>query len=639
MGAIASVIYWEQDSKKASEENVSKRLQEYQHDVFNSCTRKNAYLASAHQWNTKEAVGEILPYLYKERYIVAADVILDNRGELFSALGIHPSRRFHMTDTMLIARAFEKWQEKTPYYLNGDYAFIIWDEHTQTLYCARDFSGTRSLYFHLFQGGIAVSTTIQPLLDLPGVERELDQRWIAEYLTIPNMIEALDMQRTPYAHIRQVPPSHFMKAAKDNVVLKQYQRLNPDYEIKLKTNQEYEEAFLHILNVAVRDRMRTTGSVGSHLSGGLDSTTVTALAAKEARGQVHTYSMLPLSSYQDWTNPRLIADESEYIQAFLEQTDNLEPHAYRFENKNLYSDLSEHLQMIETPFKFLTNFFWLTGFHEEAKKHGVTTMLNGARGNYSISYGSVPIVYDYFERELRALNWLKLNKELTSFCNNYQTGKREVLPAMFKKLLHKKNFANEEFPSFINKEFAKKMNVDFIPKDRFFSTKVGEEERRKMHFLQPFTWNKSGVADTKMSLQTGIWNRDPTNDARVVQFCLSIPEEQYSYGGLDRSLIRRSTKALLPEKIRMNLKYRGYQAADTIERLQYEWQTILQELKALEQDEMMQEWLDMDIFRKCIEKAETADASFMDTYNFHMLIRALSLYRFIKMQQRREVRI
>lgn len=638
MGAIAGVIYWE-GQRNTSEAIISDRLQQYHHDVFHSCRRSNAYVACAHQWMTEESVGEVLPHVYKERYIIAADAILDNRADLFSALSIHPSRRAQMTDTMLIVRAFEKWKENISYYLHGDYAFIIWDEHKQKLYSFRDFSGTRSLYYRSFPGGIAVSTTIQPLLDMPDATAELDERWIAEYLAIPTMIEAIDAQRTPFKQVHQVPPSHLLIAAKESTALKQYQRINPKYEIKFKTNQEYEEAFLHVLNVAVRDRMRTTGNVGSHLSGGLDSTTVTALAARETIMPVHTYSMLPLSSYQDWTNPRLVADESEFIQAFVEHTNNLEEHSYRFEKKNLYSDLSEHLQMMEMPFKFLTNFFWLTGFHEEAKKHGVKVMLNGSRGNNSISYGSVSITYDYYVKELKRIKWMNLNKELTAFCNNYQTGKRKILPMLSKKMLNSENIAHEIFPSFINKEFAKKMNVDFIPNERLFSSEISEEERRLIHFLAPYTWNKSGVADTKMSLKTGIWNRDPTNDARVVQFCLSIPEEQYSCGGLDRSLIRRSTKTLLPEKIRMNLKYRGYQAADTIQRLQSEWKKFLQELRYMEQNNMMQTWLDMDVFRKCMKEAERADASFMDTYNFHILIRALSLYRFVHLYQRREVRI
>lgn len=70
--------------------------------------------------------------------------------------------------------------------------------------------------------------------------------------------------------------------------------------------------------------------------------------------------------------------------------------------------------------------------------------------------------------------------------------------------------------------------------------------------------NKNGAVATKCSLRYRAWERDPTSDARVIRFCLSVPIEQYVKQGTDRSLIRRATSPELPDKVRLNQRVRGY---------------------------------------------------------------------------------
>ncbi|MFH7456912.1 asparagine synthase-related protein, partial [Pseudomonas syringae group genomosp. 7] len=75
-------------------------------------------------------------------------------------------------------------------------------------------------------------------------------------------------------------------------------------------------------------------------------------------------------------------------------------------------------------------------------------------------------------------------------------------------------------------------------------------EIRKTQFLQPYYWSINGTYTTKLSLYHSLWDRDPTNDLRVIRFCLSVPETQFVQNGQDRSLIRRATENLLPDDIR-----------------------------------------------------------------------------------------
>src|SRR5690625_4360415 len=98
------------------------------------------------QWITPESVGEKLPHYDDERELaITADAIIDNRHELFDKLQVDPTQKKAMPDSKLILLAYAKWGEDVPKYLQGDFAFMIWDKRNQKLFGARDFSGARTL--------------------------------------------------------------------------------------------------------------------------------------------------------------------------------------------------------------------------------------------------------------------------------------------------------------------------------------------------------------------------------------------------------------------------------------------------------------------------------------------------------------
>lgn len=103
----------------------------------------------------------------------------------------------------------------------------------------------------------------------------------------------------------------------------------------------------------------------------------------------------------------------------------------------------------------------------------------------------------------------------------------------------------------INDEFAKKTNAyEKIQKngiDPTGSYVQNTYEARKAQFEKLFYWG-NGTSGTNLSLRYSLWNRDPTNDLRVIRFCLALPDSQYIQTGIDRSLIRRSNENLLPVK-------------------------------------------------------------------------------------------
>ena len=143
-------------------------------------------------------------------------------------------------------------------------------------------------------------------------------------------------------------------------------------------------------------RLRTHRNVGSQLSGGLDSGAVVGFAAKELQKenkQLHTFSYIPPDDFEDFTPKYLFADERPYIKSTVDYVGGIKDHYCDFKGKDSYSEIDDLLDILEMPYKFFENSFWIKGMFEKAHEEDVGVLLNGDRGNF----------YDFLGRALRVL--------------------------------------------------------------------------------------------------------------------------------------------------------------------------------------------------------------------------------------------
>ena len=561
--------------------------------------------------------------------------------ELFDRLQVDNSERKGMADSELILRAYQKWGEESPKYLVGDFAFMIWDERNQKLFGARDFSGSRTLYYFRDHQRFAFCTIISPLLSLPYVRKELNEQWLAEYLAVSGMIDAVDTSITPYKHIEQVPPAHSILIEKNKIKFMRYCTLTVNERLKLKSNEEYIEAFQEVFQKAVDDRLRTHLNVGAQLSGGLDSGAVVSFAVNTMRKgskRLHTFSYIPPHDFVDFTPKQLVPNESGYIKSTIEHVGGIREHYLDFKGKNSYSEIDSFLEILEMPYKFFENSFWLKGMFEEAHEEGVGVLLNGDRGNFTISWG---YALEYYAILLKKLKWMRLYKELNQYSKNTGGNRLRRIPDIFRvgfpvvDRIFSQNKVNNR-PMLINPEFAKNTRV-FEKFEEYGLEQTGwyaesniYEERRK-HFEDVFHWNAGSTLAAKLSLRYGLWKRDPTNDIRVIRFCLSVPEEQYVQNGLDRALIRRSTEKMLPDKVRLNQYTRGVQGVDWVHRMIPHWNTFIDEIEQLSTDKKALEYLNGRVIKEVLHKVrEDMRPENAINFNYKILMRSLIVYRYIK---------
>ncbi|MFE4350605.1 lasso peptide isopeptide bond-forming cyclase [Peribacillus butanolivorans] len=621
--------------------NLMTALQKYPADSIQIWHSEKVFLGCHAQWITPESVGEQLPFHDSERQCtITADAIIDNREELFDKLHISKIDRSILTDSQLILLSYQKWGEETPRHLIGDFAFMIWDQKKRKLFGARDFAGSRTLYYHKNHEKFTFCTTIEPLLKLPYIEKKLNEQWLAEFLAIPGMNDTVDAFSTVYKNIDQIPPSHTLSIVENKVMLSRYCSVVDSEKLHLKSNNEYEEAFRDVFQRAATSRLRTHRKVGANLSGGLDSGSVVSFAAKALRNQnkkLHTFSSIPINEFNDWTPNHLLADERPLINATVEHVGNINAQYLKFEGRSPLSELDDWLEVMEMPYKFFENSVWVKGIYEKANQLGIGVLLNGARGNFTISWGPA---LDYYALLLRKMRWIRLYHEVNSYSENMGVKRSRVIKVVGKKaypffnnIIKAKK--QHDSPDLINDEFARSSKVFSKLEESGINimgvkpTNINEIRRNHFEFLN--MWNTTGTSGTKLSLKYSLQGHDPTNDLRVIQFCLSLPLEQFVQNGLDRALIRRSTNGYLPEKVRLNQQIRGIQGVDTISRMISEWKDFIFEIEQLTKDPLMSNFLNMSVIKNALNKIRVApQPEFVFDHEFRTLMRSLIVYRFIK---------
>ncbi|MGI8384797.1 asparagine synthase-related protein [Robertmurraya sp. P23] len=640
MSAIAGILNLNGEPVSIEQSTgMMKALEKFPANDIQTWHKDNLFLGCHAQWITPESIGEQLPfYDYERRLAITADAIIDNREELFQLLQIDREDRKKITDSQLILLAYHKWGEESPKFLVGDFAYVIWDEKEQKLFGARDFSGSRTLYYFKDGQRFVFCTVMKPMLGLEFVSNELNEMWIAEYLANPGMYESVDPNLTVYKKLQQLPPSHSITIHNYQVKLNRYCLLTNDKKLQYKSDEEYVEAFREVFSDAVNSKLRTHLKVGAHLSGGLDSGSVASFASKQLKSggkPLYSFSYVPVDDFVDWTPRSRIPNERPLIEKTVEYIGNISSEFLSFRERNSYTEIEEWLNTIEMPYKFFENTYWLRGIYEEACKQGIGVLLNGQRGNWSISWGPS---FDYYAMLLKQLKLFKLFREVNTYSNRLGAKRRRVMSVVNSKAFStgNKKIAEEDlFPSYINKSFANKTNVIEI------LTKHGIDvggrlnssvyQIRMDQFQKVYYWNTTGTYGSKLSLRYGVVDRDPTNDLRVIRYCLSVPENQVVKNGLDRALIRRATEGYLPEDIRLNMLTRGLQGADGIQRMTSIWNTFIHELEEMLHDPIATDILNLDVMRKALKTIkDNPKGNMVFEFDFKILMRSLILFRFIK---------
>jgi asparagine synthase (glutamine-hydrolysing) len=212
--------------------------------------------------------GEIYNYLELRQYLVG-------KGHIF---------RSH-TDTEVIIHLYEEEGPACVRRFNGMFAFVLWDNREQVLFAARDHFGIKPFYYTFQDSTFLFASEIKALLATPMVRASINPTALADYLTFQFCLE----DKTLFQHIHKLMPGHILLLQPDGtLVIEPYWQL--DFTIDTDHTEEYfTHRLLRLLEDAVRLQLRADVPIGSHLSGGLDSSTVACLASSLLHMPISTF--------------------------------------------------------------------------------------------------------------------------------------------------------------------------------------------------------------------------------------------------------------------------------------------------------------------------------------------------------------
>jgi len=498
-------------------------------------------------WTTPESLKEKLPLVsHSGDLVITADARIDNREELISSLDLNGRPRENISDSELILLAYERWGERCPEKLIGDFAFAIWDKRKEVLFCARDRMGMRPFYYYRSGQDFVFGSEIKALLCLPQVPGRLNETRIGDYLL--DLYE--DTTMTFYRDVLRLPPAHCLTVNREGARIGSYWSVDTSRQLKLGSDEEYAEAYREVFTEAVRCRLRSAFPVFSTLSGGLDSSSISGVARELLAGGdrgLHTASIV----YKDM--PEI--DESPYIDAVLAGGD-LTPHYVYGDQISPMTDIDRMLYHQDEPFAG-ANMFLHWALSRTTQEEGGRTLLDGMYGDATVSLG-----LGLLPELVRGGRWLALRREIRQIARAAQMSpytllwERAVKPAVpeaVRRGWRWLRYRNGHWvpPDHINPEFARRIGLA----ERFMdlvghNPRVPRSSREEHHSyfatgLLPYTLEVGDRVAQAFSID---W-RCPFLDFRLVELCLALPGDQKLHDGVNRVVARRALAGVLPEKV------------------------------------------------------------------------------------------
>jgi asparagine synthase (glutamine-hydrolysing) len=372
--------------------------------------------------------------------------------------------------------------------------------------------------------------------------------------------------------------------------------------IRLGSDENYADGLREVLDRAVRRQMRSAHPLGCYLTGGLDSSSVAALAAHalaEKGQRLAAFTQVPREGFEGWPPRGRYNDETPYVEAIRKALGNVDVTYVRSNEHDDFDDLERFFLMLEGPVRNPINLGWMMAIPRLARAQGRRVLLGGQLGNYTISWYGWSQTADHVRhgRLITAVRQVGLYHRLTPD-SRWTAFRRLVVEPLVPRAIgswahrrrHKYEAPWDEHAA-IRPDYAAAMGIaaraSEVGHDFLYRLDRGERAAG----LTPTDYFGEWLAADKAL--HGVEVRDPTADMDVIEYCFGVPPEQYLVEDIDRSLIRRAMWGILP-KIVLTNRLTGLQAADWFEKFGNRREKLAAELAELGASPRVRKAIDME---------------------------------------------
>jgi asparagine synthase (glutamine-hydrolysing) len=555
LSGIAGVLYF--DGREAHPRLLEKMTASLAHrsvDGGEIWCQGPVGLANCRFATTLEAKSSSQPLVEDDgRLVITADARIDNRQDLAPLLGLLRDEA-KRPDEYFILKTYEKWGPDCASKLLGDFAFVIWDRNRHQFFCARDPVGVKPFYFCHSSSGFFFASEIKAILALGEIPVKLNESCLLDFL----IDDRQDKQITMFEGIARLPPAHYLTVEHGVHRIESYWSLDPQKEIRFRTDQDYAERFLELFTQAVGARLRSSVPVASALSGGLDSSAVACVARsllpQSGARPLNTFSAV----FSGLPGPeRSLLDEREYIDKVL-STGGFQPNFVDMGPIGPMTATEELLRMLDEPISAPTVPMF-RALYQAASAQGIGVYLEGIDGDLVVSHG--------FERFLDLIHnfelatWKKEVHDVSSRSGWSQidiikrfTLRSLIPPSIYQKMrrIRRRKKTSGNVMDYFSRDFVQQESIKNRI-DQYGRRKNSLPPSAKQAHYQKLT---SGTMPLSLELLDKIASncnievRYPFYDHRLIEYCLAIPANQKLSHGWSRYILRNSLNGIVPEEVR-----------------------------------------------------------------------------------------
>jgi asparagine synthase (glutamine-hydrolysing) len=532
---------------------------------------------------------------------IAADVRLDDAETLRAAVPAAPRQE----DALFLA-ALDHFGTAGLHQLLGDFAFACWKKNEQRLVCGRDVFGVRPLSY-VYQPGklFAFASLPQALYGAGIIEKKIDEEALARWFA-----RGRQADDSLLSGIKRLPPAHFLEVSRGGISITRYWQLDrASIGARRCSAEEAARELRRLVERAVCSRLPNNGATAAHLSGGLDSSCVAVLAARQLREQgrtLHTYSFVDRQR-----NDVNFADESEFVDAVLQQEGDLAwtpirpPVRLSMLNGRLEADNVIGLGP-EQPENAIC---------EDAEAHGVSVVLSGWGGDEAASFGGKGALTE----QLLSGRWRKLAREVSALGRatgvpQIKIWRDGVLSPFWRAALPAPLLALADRIAPKRRPFRDKLAQLLTPTARAHLVHNPTAAYKTAPSARENRWRLSTGAH--ISERTEAWAQIgaghglafafPLLDRRVVEFALSLPSELFVRDGYDRRPFRDAMVDVLPPKVRFRRRKNPFYPSRWLD-LAESRDDLLEKCARFVGNETARRLIDFDRLRQQIEEFPAPD--------------------------------
>ena len=424
------------------------------------------------------------------------------------------------SDTEVLLTSYIEYGQKCADYLNGIFAFGIWDEYNQELFLCRDQLGIKPLFYSYIDGNLIFASEIKALLKHPYIDSIVDRDGLIELISLG---PARKLNGAIFKDIKEIPPAHYLLFNKRGINLNEYWKLETmEHEDDIDTTKK---KVREMLVEIIENQLVSDVPVCTFLSGGLDSSVISSVAfdkfKKDGLGVLNTFS-IDYKDNEKYFKKNLYEPNSdpEYVKRMVEFLGS-NHHNIVLNNIDLAHALDDATKAADLPgMADVDSSLYL--FAKEVRKYA-TVALSGECADEV--FGGYP----WFTREYDSI-------EIFPWANSIEYRKNILKPSL--KDLPIEEYVKQTCRDSINK-------IDKLPKESHDDRIIRELTYLNIKYQMLTLINRKD----RMTMSNSLEGRVPYADKRLVQYAFNFPKDIKLLHGREKGLLREAVRGIVPDEI------------------------------------------------------------------------------------------